>query len=184
MRRSIPELGCDGMTTVPPQVEPSSVDAIDPDEIELRAAGSRRPFAVPDRPPKRFFRHRAAMISLFVLIFIILLATTSIGWGSIPGWWKWNYYTSVGSAVGLSEPRSRSWASAVRIVLDGRLPVRRGRCARLRQLRPGHARHPTDAGGRLRHGHPALHDHRCGHRRAGRLLPGLDRLGRSCGSPT
>jgi peptide/nickel transport system permease protein len=31
------------------------------------------------------------MVSLLVLIFIVLLATTSIGWGPIPGWWK---YTS------------------------------------------------------------------------------------------
>ncbi len=87
------------MTTVPPQVEPSSVDAIDPDESNFEqqeVAGLSQSQIV----RRRFFRHRAAMISLFVLIFIVLLATTSIGWGFIPGWWKWNYYTSVGSASG------------------------------------------------------------------------------------
>ncbi|MDO5494806.1 MAG: ABC transporter permease [bacterium] len=38
---------------------------------------------------RRFFRHKAAMASLAILIGIVVLATTSIGWGPIPGWWKW-----------------------------------------------------------------------------------------------
>jgi peptide/nickel transport system permease protein len=42
---------------------------------------------------RRFFRHRAAMISLTVLILVILLAFTSIGWLGIPGWWIWDYTT-------------------------------------------------------------------------------------------
>lgn len=43
---------------------------------------------------RRFFRHRGAMAALFILIFIVLLAATSIGWGPIPGWWQWDYSTS------------------------------------------------------------------------------------------
>lgn len=42
---------------------------------------------------RRFFRHRAAMISLTVLILVILLAFTSIGWLGIPGWWIYDYTT-------------------------------------------------------------------------------------------
>ncbi len=49
---------------------------------------------------KRFLRHKAAMISLVVLLLVLLLAATSIGWGPIPGWWKWNAYTSVGDPAG------------------------------------------------------------------------------------
>jgi ABC-type dipeptide/oligopeptide/nickel transport system permease subunit len=49
---------------------------------------------------RRFFRHRAAMISLVVLILMLLLATTSIGWGPIPGWWRWTPYAVVGSPSG------------------------------------------------------------------------------------
>jgi len=49
---------------------------------------------------RRFFRHRAAMISLAVLIVVLLLATTSIGWGPIPGWWRWDAYTPVGDPAG------------------------------------------------------------------------------------
>ncbi|GGL86477.1 ABC transporter permease [Nakamurella endophytica] len=40
---------------------------------------------------KRFLRHKGAMISLVVLILVILLAATSIGWGPIPGWYHWKY---------------------------------------------------------------------------------------------
>lgn len=37
----------------------------------------------------RFVRHKAAMISVVVLTFTILVVLTSIGVGPIPGWWKW-----------------------------------------------------------------------------------------------
>lgn len=38
---------------------------------------------------RRFFRHKGAMLSLFVLIAIVVLSATSVGWGPIPGWWQW-----------------------------------------------------------------------------------------------
>lgn len=41
---------------------------------------------------RRFLRHKGAMISMFTLIFILLLAVTSIGIGPIPGWWQWSPY--------------------------------------------------------------------------------------------
>src|SRR5215207_6943742 len=45
---------------------------------------------------RRFFRHRGALISMFVLAFIVVLAFTSVGvdlWGlRIPGWWMWSWY--------------------------------------------------------------------------------------------
>jgi ABC-type dipeptide/oligopeptide/nickel transport system permease subunit len=40
---------------------------------------------------RRFFRHRGAMLSLAILVFIVVLSATSVGWGPIPGWWKWGY---------------------------------------------------------------------------------------------
>jgi ABC-type dipeptide/oligopeptide/nickel transport system permease subunit len=40
---------------------------------------------------RRFFRHRAAMISLAILIGVTLLAFTSIGFGPIGGWWDKGY---------------------------------------------------------------------------------------------
>jgi peptide/nickel transport system permease protein len=43
---------------------------------------------------RRFFRHRGAMIGLAVLVFVILLAFSSIGIGPIPGWWGQDYQTT------------------------------------------------------------------------------------------
>ncbi|AWE41923.1 MULTISPECIES: ABC transporter permease [unclassified Actinobaculum] len=40
---------------------------------------------------RRFFHHRAAMISLILFVLAVLLAFTSIGIGPIPGWWKYGY---------------------------------------------------------------------------------------------
>ncbi|MGH8776254.1 MAG: ABC transporter permease [Jiangellaceae bacterium] len=40
---------------------------------------------------RRFFRHRAALMGMITLGFIILLAITSIGFGPIPGWWDKSY---------------------------------------------------------------------------------------------
>jgi peptide/nickel transport system permease protein len=43
---------------------------------------------------RRFFRHRAAMISLAILIGVTLLAFTSIGFGPFGGWWGQSYETT------------------------------------------------------------------------------------------
>ena len=45
---------------------------------------------------KRFFRHRAAVISLFTITSIVILAFTALDWklfGAIrvPGWWRWSH---------------------------------------------------------------------------------------------
>jgi len=58
---------------------------------------------------KRFLRHKAAMISLVVLIAIILLAITSIGWGPIPGWWKWNFKQTAPLALPGGRPTLQLW---------------------------------------------------------------------------
>lgn len=40
---------------------------------------------------RRFLHHRGAMISTVLFILVFLLAFTSIGYGPIPGWWKYGY---------------------------------------------------------------------------------------------
>lgn len=40
---------------------------------------------------KRFLRHKGAMISLLVLIFIVVMAITSVGAGPIPGWYPYQH---------------------------------------------------------------------------------------------
>lgn len=39
---------------------------------------------------RRFLRHRGAMTAAIVLLGVVLLVTTSIGWGPIPGWWAYS----------------------------------------------------------------------------------------------
>lgn len=40
---------------------------------------------------KRFLHNTGAVISVFVLVAVIVLAFTSIGFGPLPGWWKWGF---------------------------------------------------------------------------------------------
>jgi len=42
---------------------------------------------------RRFFRHKAAMGGLIVLLFVIVISFTSIGFGPIPGWWDKDFLT-------------------------------------------------------------------------------------------
>ena len=37
---------------------------------------------------RRFVRHKGAMVGLVVLLGIVILATTSLGLGPLPVWWK------------------------------------------------------------------------------------------------
>lgn len=52
---------------------------------------------------RRFFAHRAAMVSTLVLAFIAVMAFTSIGYAGIPGWWDKDY-TLAGSVVDGGRP--------------------------------------------------------------------------------
>lgn len=78
------------MTTNPPLAPESTThhDAVETLEnaIELKEVEGLSQGRIVLR---RFLRHRGAMVSAVVLAFIFLLAATSIGWGPIPGWWKW-----------------------------------------------------------------------------------------------
>lgn len=61
---------------------------------------------------RRFFRHRAALVSMIVLGFIIVLAFTSVGvslWGlRIPGWWQYTW-TEIPPKVNNGVPTMSLW---------------------------------------------------------------------------
>jgi len=61
---------------------------------------------------RRFFRHRAALISMIVLAFIVILAFTSVGvalWGiRIPGWWQYSW-EEIPPKVNNGEPTMSLW---------------------------------------------------------------------------
>jgi ABC-type dipeptide/oligopeptide/nickel transport system permease subunit len=52
---------------------------------------------------RRFFRHRGALSGMIALLFIAILAFTSIGIGPIPGWWG-KSYLSTGTVVNGGTP--------------------------------------------------------------------------------
>lgn len=57
---------------------------------------------------RRFFRHKGALVGLFMFGFVVLLAATSIGWGPIPGWWDKDP-TSTGPMVDGGRPTLGLW---------------------------------------------------------------------------
>lgn len=57
---------------------------------------------------KRFFGNTGAVVSLVVLILIFLLAFTAMGYGPIPGWWKYNY-TEMNPVINGGAPNSTHW---------------------------------------------------------------------------
>lgn len=62
---------------------------------------------------RRFVRHRGAMISLSILVLIILLATTSIGFGPIPGWWSKNHVDLYPVALPGGAPTMTLWPFSI-----------------------------------------------------------------------
>jgi peptide/nickel transport system permease protein len=80
---------------IPPTTRaPGPRDPDDPREDE-----TEHEFAVKARTQgqlvrERFFRHRGALGGMGVLVFVIVLAFSSIGIGPIPGWWGKDYFST------------------------------------------------------------------------------------------
>jgi peptide/nickel transport system permease protein len=70
------------------------------------APGDDRSYSQGQLVRRRFFRHKGAMASIAVLVVIIVVAFTSIGFGPIPGWWPHDY-SLAGTVVDGGRP---SWA--------------------------------------------------------------------------
>lgn len=87
-----------------PQVSVTGTDA-----IGLASGGSADPLPGEDKSysqgqlvARRFFRHKAALSSMIVLGIVVVVAFSSIGVGSIPGWWPKDYtlqYDKIGDGA-------------------------------------------------------------------------------------
>ncbi|WP_324650753.1 ABC transporter permease [Georgenia sp. H159] len=89
--------------------DPGSVQNVDNLSVEEDLEGKTdKSYSQGQLVLRRFLRHRGAMVSLGVLIFITLLAYTSIGWGPLPGWWKHDY-TLAGNVVDGGRPTLSLW---------------------------------------------------------------------------
>ncbi len=71
------------MTTTP---TPSADSERMENEIELKAVEGLSQGQI---VRSRFLRHKGAIGGVLVLLFIVVLAYSSVGVGPIPGWWKW-----------------------------------------------------------------------------------------------
>ncbi|XNQ43253.1 ABC transporter permease [Georgenia phoenicis] len=88
---------------------PGSVQNVDQLSVEEDLEGKTdKSYSQGQLVLRRFLRHRGAMVSLGVLVFITLLAYTSIGFGPIPGWWKHDY-TLAGTVVDGGRPSLSLW---------------------------------------------------------------------------
>jgi len=110
------------MSNKRPQSEDSSPAALDGDEAMIGpGAIGAEPVGLIDTPPgdhksysqgqlvrRRFLRHKAAMTSMVILLLIVVLAFTSIGFGPIPGWWDKSYAMSA-QVIDGGKPTLQLW---------------------------------------------------------------------------
>jgi ABC-type dipeptide/oligopeptide/nickel transport system permease subunit len=86
------------MTLNDPNRQDTHVPVVGEQEA-ITGTGPEREFTIEARTQgqmvrSRFFRHRAAMIGLIALSFVVILAFSSIGFGPVPGWWHVDYSTT------------------------------------------------------------------------------------------
>ncbi|MFX0538763.1 ABC transporter permease [Ornithinimicrobium sp. Y1847] len=96
-----PGSGREGLAPIPAQQDKGAPQDLDPTAADPEAAGTysvekqldltQKSYSQGQLVRRRFFRHKGAMVSLAMLIFITVFAFTSIGYGIIPGWWDKDY---------------------------------------------------------------------------------------------
>lgn len=119
-RNDTPEEPGSGRERISPQL--GQVDPASPQHVDLLGDSSlsiekdidldAKVYTQGQLVRRRFLRHKGGMASLAVLVFIVLLATTSIGWGPIPGWWDKNY-TSNYPLVNGGSPTLQLWPFSI-----------------------------------------------------------------------
>ena len=93
----LPGSGKERLSPIPDPHDPGSVQhretAVAGEEfsVEKQIDLTQKSYSQGELIRRRFFHHRGAMISLGFLLFITLMAVSSIGYGFIPGWWPKDY---------------------------------------------------------------------------------------------
>ncbi|WP_077489973.1 ABC transporter permease [Sinomonas mesophila] len=75
------------------------------------AAGEARGLSQGQIVRRRFFGHTGALIGLVAFGAIVLLSFTAVGWGPIPGWWRFNH-EQVSPLVNDGQPTLTLWPLA------------------------------------------------------------------------
>ncbi|WP_114906296.1 ABC transporter permease [Ornithinimicrobium murale] len=94
-----PGSGREHISPIPEQKDPGSLqhrEIVVSDElsVEKQIDLTQKSYSQGELIRRRFFRHKGAMASLAFLVFITLMAVSSIGYGIIPGWWDKDYYSA------------------------------------------------------------------------------------------
>ena len=97
----LPGSGREGLSPMPGPSDPGSPQQMDPTvvstdlqerySVEKKLDLSQKSYSQGQLVRRRFIRHKGAIVSLVMLIFITLMAFTSIGYGFLPGWWDKGY---------------------------------------------------------------------------------------------
>lgn len=77
-------------------------------ETELSSGPEDKSYSQGRLVLRRFLRHKGAMISVGVLLFVAVLSITSIGFGPIPGWWDKDF-SRAADVVNEGRPTLKLW---------------------------------------------------------------------------
>lgn len=83
------------------QTEQQMVDLAEIEDAKLQSKGEA--LSQSQMVRRRFFAHKPAVISLFVLTFLAVLSFSSLGYGIIPGWWD-KTFSGTGSVIDGGRP--------------------------------------------------------------------------------
>jgi peptide/nickel transport system permease protein len=94
----------------PQQMDPTvvSTDLQERYSVEKKLDLSQKSYSQGQLVRRRFIRHKGAIVSLFLLVFVTLMAFTSIGYGFLPGWWDKGYILTSAQVNG-GRPTLQLW---------------------------------------------------------------------------
>ncbi len=92
-KADLPGSGREDVSPAMGQADPGSpqVDLDNEFSVEKQLDFTEKSYSQGQLVRRRFLRHKGAMVSLFVLVAVTVVAYTSIGVGPLPGWWGKSY---------------------------------------------------------------------------------------------
>lgn len=109
-KADLPGSGREDVSPAMGQADPGSpqVDLDNEFSVEKQLDFTEKSYSQGQLVRRRFLRHKGAMVSLFVLVAVTVVAYTSIGVGPLPGWWGKSYLETA-SVVDGGAPTLSLW---------------------------------------------------------------------------
>lgn len=93
-----PGSGDERLSPIPEMHDPGSAQSAgtttDALSVEKQIDLTQKSYSQGELIRRRFFRHKGAMFSLAFLVFVVVMAISSIGYFFIPGWWDKDYWSA------------------------------------------------------------------------------------------